>query len=120
MTDALSTLPCSASVARLSGEGLDGAATRVWTARECLKKAGASDAAPLTLASVEGDGWVRLESRPYHVMTYAAELNGSEKRLVFTVLAVDAARDEDEKDDGVCAPLVASSRGALRCEDAGI
>jgi enediyne polyketide synthase len=110
----------ASAVARLSGEGLDGAATRVWTARECLKKAGASDAAPLTLASVDGDGWVRLESRPYIVMTYAAELNGSEKKLIFTVLAGQAALCEEEKDDGPRAPLVASSRGALRFEDAGV
>jgi enediyne polyketide synthase len=110
----------ASTVARLSGDGLDGAATRVWTARECLKKAGASDAAPLTLASVEGDGWVKLESSHYLVMTYAAELIGSEKQLIFTVLAGDAARGEGEKDDGQRAPLVKSSRGALRFEDAGL
>ena len=63
---------------------------------------------------------MRLESRPYLVMTYAAELNGSEKRLIFTVLAGQAALCEDEEDDGPRAPLVASSRGALRFEDAGL
>ncbi|HST54098.1 MAG TPA: SDR family NAD(P)-dependent oxidoreductase [Pyrinomonadaceae bacterium] len=110
----------ASTVARLSGESLDTAATRVWTARECLKKAGAPDAAPLTHGSVEGDGWVRFESPPYLILTYAAEMTGSEKQLIFTVLAGDAPRDEENKDDGLRAPLVTSSRGALRCEDAGL
>jgi len=110
----------ASTVARLAGESLDAAATRVWTAKECLKKAGASDAAPLTLGSIEGDGWVTLESPPYLAVTCAAEMIGLEKRLIFTVLEVSAPRGEEEEGDGPRAPLVVPSRGALRCEDAGL
>lgn len=110
----------ASTVARLSGESLDEAATRVWTARECMKKAGASDAAPLTLASVEGDAWVTLESAPYLVMTYAAELSGSEKKLIFTVLAENRPRGVDDTDEGPRVLPVSASRGSLRCEDASL
>src|SRR5262249_1048302 len=43
-------------------ETLDVSATRVWTSVECLKKAGASMAAPLVFARVAPNGWVLLES----------------------------------------------------------
>lgn len=49
-------------ICREAGLGLDEAATRVWTARECLKKAGAGDDAPLTFSSSTPDGWVLLSS----------------------------------------------------------
>lgn len=125
-------------VARLAGESLDAAATRVWTARECLKKAGASEFAPLTFGSVEGKGWVTFESAPYTAATYSAALLGSEKELVFAVLAAaapsvedeanaplvegeaNATRVEDEEDEAMRAPIANVGRGVLRCEDAGL
>lgn len=74
-------------VARLSHEALDSAATRVWTARECMKKAGASESAPLTLRAGDGGAWLTFESPTYSVTTYSAELMGREGILIFTVLA---------------------------------
>ncbi|MFG3503962.1 SDR family NAD(P)-dependent oxidoreductase [Streptomyces sp. NPDC047821] len=47
---------------RQSGEPFDTAATRVWTALECLAKAGRPPRAPLTLGGVFDGGWVLLRS----------------------------------------------------------
>jgi len=41
---------------------LDVAATRVWTAIECLKKAGAGTTAPLVFTSTAPNGWILLTS----------------------------------------------------------
>ncbi len=72
---------------RLSGDDLDTAATRVWAAGECLKKVGAMENAPLTLAGVADGEWVSLKAPPHLLLTYPAELLGSGERLVFAVLA---------------------------------
>jgi enediyne polyketide synthase len=74
-------------ISRLSGDDMDVSATRVWTASECLKKAGASETTPLTLGSIKEDAWVTLEASPYLVLTYPAKLLGSVEKLIFTVLA---------------------------------
>jgi enediyne polyketide synthase len=81
-------------ISRLSGDEMDVSATRVWTASECLKKAGAAESAPLTLGSIKEDAWVTLEASPYLVMTYPAELLGSGEKLIFTVLASKTPRRE--------------------------
>lgn len=108
-------------VARLSREALDSAATRVWTARECMKKSGAPEAAPLTLGAGGGGAWATFESPTYSVMTYSAELMGREGSFIFTVLAETAAAGEDEEEvEGAGAPLAVASGVALRCEDAGL
>jgi enediyne polyketide synthase len=62
-------------------EPLDTAATRVWTALECLKKAGVSADAPLVLNTSKPDGWILLSSGPRTVATYLHE------GRVFSVLA---------------------------------
>jgi enediyne polyketide synthase len=107
-------------VARLSGEALDSAATRLWTARECMKKAGASDIAPLTLGSADGGAWVTFESPTYSVPTYSAQLLGREGSFIFTVLAKTAADGKDEEGEEARSPLAVTSHVALRCEDAGL
>jgi enediyne polyketide synthase len=104
-------------VARLSGEALDSAATRVWTVKECLKKAGASEAAPLTLGSADGGAWVTFESPTYFAQTYSAELSGHEGSFIFTVLA---ERAPEREDDEPRAPLAATQRDAVRFEDASL
>jgi enediyne polyketide synthase len=103
--------------ARLSGEALDSAATRVWTARECLKKAGASEAMPLTFGSADGGAWVTFESPTYFSLTYSAELSGREGSFILTVLA---ERAPEREDDEPRAPLAATHRDAVRCEDASL
>jgi enediyne polyketide synthase len=107
-------------VARLSGEALDSAATRVWTARECMKKAGASEATPFTLGSADGGAWVTFESPTYSALTYSAQLLGREGSFIFTVLAETAADGEDEEGEEARAPLAVTPRVVLRCEDAGL
>lgn len=103
--------------ARLSSETLNAAATRVWTTRECLKKVGASEAAPLTFGSADGGAWVTFESPTYSAQTYSAELSGREGSFIFTVLA---ERAPEREDDEARAPFAATQRDALRCEDASL
>lgn len=105
-------------VARLSHEALDSAATRVWTARECMKKAGASETAPLTLGAWDGGAWATFESPTYSVMTYSAELMGREGSFIFAVLAETTPGEEEA--EGTGASFAVTSGVALRCEDAGI
>src|SRR6185312_6072424 len=47
---------------RQVNESSETSATRVWAAKECLKKAGAMVNAPLALVSTSKDGWVILSS----------------------------------------------------------
>jgi enediyne polyketide synthase len=104
-------------VAQLSGETPDSAATRVWTAKECLKKAGASETAPLTLGPADGGAWVTFESPTYFVLTYSAELSGHEGSFIFAVLAERAPEREDDEPRRL---LAATRRDAVRCEDASL
>jgi enediyne polyketide synthase len=66
-------------------EDQDTAATRLWAASECLKKAGALVNAPLMLDSSEEDGWTLLSAGPFMTATYAAWVRGYQNRLVFAV-----------------------------------
>jgi enediyne polyketide synthase len=73
-------------IARESGEEKAAAATRVWAASECLKKAGTMVDAPLVLDSTTADGWVLLSSGPLVTATLVATLRGSQERIVLAVL----------------------------------
>jgi enediyne polyketide synthase len=64
----------AAFIARTSGETLASAAIRVWSALECLKKAGLPWNAPLICETVETDGWIVLGSGSLAVATYPARL----------------------------------------------
>jgi enediyne polyketide synthase len=58
-------------IARERGESRDAAATRVWTALESLKKAGAPLGAPLVLDGAPGEeGWLLLRSGELRIGTY--------------------------------------------------
>jgi enediyne polyketide synthase len=65
----------------------DLAATRVWCANECLKKAGLGIDAPLIIDSDAGDGWLFLHSGSSLIATYAADVAETEATQVFAVLA---------------------------------
>jgi enediyne polyketide synthase len=67
-------------------EDLHTAATRVWAAGECLKKAGAALDAPLTLASAHEDGWVLLSAGAHVIATYLAQIQTSQEPIVLAVL----------------------------------
>ncbi len=73
-------------VAREAGEDQAAAATRVWAAGECLKKAGTMVNAPLGLVSVAADGWVLLAAGQLIIGTFVAQVRGAENRLVLAVL----------------------------------
>lgn len=72
-------------VAQAAKEDLHSAATRVWAAGECLKKAGAALDTPLTLASALEDGWVLLSAGPLVMATYLAHIQTSPEPLVLAV-----------------------------------
>jgi enediyne polyketide synthase len=74
-------------VAAETGEPLAQAATRVWTARECLKKSGSAPDTPLTLASVDTDGWVVFAVGTLAIASVAATLTDQPSPRVLAVLA---------------------------------
>ena len=83
-------------VAREAGEDETAAVTRVWSATECLKKAGTMVNTPLVLLSSEVDGWVKLASGPLVIATVVAQVRGDQNRLAIALLVSnEAARPEN-------------------------
>ena len=73
-------------IAREQDEAPDHAATRVWAAIECLKKAGSAPTAPLELATTDADGWLLLTSGDLAIPTVVARLRETPDPLVLAVL----------------------------------
>ncbi len=73
-------------IAREDGETADGAASRVWTALESLRKAGAPHDAPLTLYAVDADGWLLLRSGALRIATLIAPVHETAGPLALAVL----------------------------------
>jgi len=73
-------------IARSMSEEFGTSATRVWAARESLKKAGALADAPLLFVSAEADGWALLSSGRLRIATWETEVRGCAERLVIAVL----------------------------------
>ncbi|MCP4202197.1 MAG: SDR family NAD(P)-dependent oxidoreductase [bacterium] len=73
-------------LARKGGEDLDCAATRVWTAMECLKKAGRSLASPLLLESITADGWAVLSSGDYRTASVLLPRPDCSQRYALSVM----------------------------------
>lgn len=65
-------------IAAETGEDESAAATRVWSSREALRKAGAPLGTPLCLRKVDGDGWVMLEAGAFEVATWIGRVAGAE------------------------------------------
>jgi len=59
-------------LARELSEDFNSAATRVWTAMESLKKAGAPVEAPLLLTKTSPDGWLMLSAGELAVASFVA------------------------------------------------
>jgi len=76
-------------ISREASEDFDAAATRVWAAGECLKKAGGMVGAPLVLGASKPDGWVELSSGHWHLATCVPPVGGGEgeTRMEVAVLA---------------------------------
>ncbi|AVT37186.1 type I polyketide synthase [Plantactinospora sp. BB1] len=68
------------------GEDPHTAATRIWTALECLAKAGLPAQVPLTLGPVRRDGWLVLASGTLRIATLATRLHGVTAPVVVAVL----------------------------------
>lgn len=73
-------------IARNSKEDEADARTRVWTAGECLKKAGAAPDTSLLYLSATADGWVLLESGQLVIATCVTQVREREERLALSVL----------------------------------
>jgi enediyne polyketide synthase len=73
-------------IAMESAEDFNLSATRVWTALECLKKAGGLADAPLVFDVAKTDGWVLLSSGRQAIATYPAQVREVADRLVFGIL----------------------------------
>lgn len=75
-------------VSREAGEALDVSATRIWAARESLKKAGLRDTTGLQLEPGSGEGWVLLRAGRHLVATYQARLAGLDPAVVIGLVAL--------------------------------
>ena len=82
-------------IARESGEDFSTAATRVWTAAECLKKAGlpGGPASPLTLGAREDNDWLMLGSPLAQVATWVAQTRSTAQPAAFAFLTETAHRE---------------------------
>jgi enediyne polyketide synthase len=74
-------------VAREHGEELSMAATRAWSAAQCLRKADRAVTGPVTLGRSRTDGWVRLDAGSVRIATFVTQLRDDEDFTVFTILA---------------------------------
>jgi enediyne polyketide synthase len=73
-------------VAAETDQSLDAAGTRVWSAIECLRKAGLPAEAPLTLTDVRRDTWTVLASGELRIATLVTSLRDAPEPVVFAVL----------------------------------
>ena len=77
-------------LAREKSEGMDTAATRLWAATECLKKAGLPVGAALTLESGTTDNWLLLRSGSLMIATCAV-VAGNARTILVVAVAVRSA-----------------------------
>jgi enediyne polyketide synthase len=68
------------------GEGPSVAATRVWSAVECLRKAGRTLSGPITLAAGGPPGWALLESGAAKIVTFVTSVLDQPDLVIFTIL----------------------------------
>jgi enediyne polyketide synthase len=73
-----------------TGEDADTAATRVWCARECLSKIGASTRV-FTVDRVQDDGWVVLTAGGASIATWVTTVDELDTPVAIAVLSAEAA-----------------------------
>ncbi|MGW3304033.1 SDR family NAD(P)-dependent oxidoreductase [Streptomyces rubiginosohelvolus] len=73
-------------VAKETGEAPDTAATRVWSAVECLQKAGVMAGAPLTVLPRRKDAWVVFAVGELRIATFVTALRDALEPAVFAFL----------------------------------
>jgi enediyne polyketide synthase len=81
-----------AVLATQGNEDANLAASRVWSALESLKKAGAPIDVPLLFTAVEKDGWIHLSAGPWTVATLVTQLKSSGRRTAFSIAFVKSAK----------------------------
>ncbi|MFF5890209.1 SDR family NAD(P)-dependent oxidoreductase [Streptomyces globisporus] len=84
--------PLAASIARETGDGFDTAATIVWTALECMQKAGLTTHAPLSLTPRTVDDWTVLASGGVRVAVLVTRLKGLPDPVAAAVLVTAEPR----------------------------
>jgi enediyne polyketide synthase len=72
-------------IAREQTENIDTAATRLWTAIECMKKIGQPAPAPLVLETNAEDGWILLRSGAIVIPTCVMAVHGANSSLGLAV-----------------------------------
>ncbi|MEV0694862.1 type I polyketide synthase [Streptomyces sp. NPDC050388] len=81
-------------VVKETGEAPDTAATRVWSAVECLKKAGVMAGAPLTVLPRRKDAWVVFAAGGLRIATFVTGLLNTVEPAVFAFLTHETPRQE--------------------------
>ena len=76
----------ASQVAKNLNEPMSVAATRIWTASECLTKVGTITDAPLCLDSSNGTGWLLLSSGRCKIASYAMQIRDNSEKLVLSVV----------------------------------
>jgi enediyne polyketide synthase len=82
-------------IARQQSESLDRAATRLWTAAECLKKIGQPADGPLVLEGESPDGWVWFRAGALSIATCPVEVRG--RGVMVAGVAFAAAEDRGQE-----------------------
>ncbi|MFF9347137.1 SDR family NAD(P)-dependent oxidoreductase [Streptomyces sp. NPDC014734] len=84
----------AALVARQTGEAPDTAATRVWSAAECLRKAGILSGTRLTVEPGRKDAWVVLTAGDLRIATFVTALRNALEPAVLAFLTLPESHDE--------------------------
>jgi enediyne polyketide synthase len=79
-------LALASLVAKKLKEDMSLAATRIWTAAECLTKIGTMPDAALCLDSSIGTGWVLFSSGRLKVASCAIQISGDAEKLVLSIV----------------------------------
>ena len=77
----------AATVAGEAREAPDTARTRIWAAIECLKKAGLPLQTPMSLGSVQPDGWILLTAGAASVATFVTTTRSSQVPVAIAMLS---------------------------------
>ncbi|WP_331739389.1 SDR family NAD(P)-dependent oxidoreductase (plasmid) [Streptomyces sp. NBC_00637] len=86
--------PVARLVAKETGEAPDTAATRVWSAVECLQKAGIMAGAPLTVLPRRKEAWVEFTAGGIRIATFVTALRDALEPAVFAFLVHETDRTE--------------------------
>jgi len=79
-------------IAQAQSESTDAAATRLWTAMECLKKIGQPAKSSLVLETGLADGWTHLRAGGITILTCAAAVRSLKSPLVLSVAFAPVAK----------------------------